>query len=61
LLWHGFTKRAGKGSHTVYQYGGYRLTVPHQVPFLKAIYVKLALEILDALEIDEDDEQPTES
>ena len=49
LLWFGFEKREGKGSHTVYKRGEYRMTVPYKKPFLKPIYIKLALEILDEL------------
>jgi predicted RNA binding protein YcfA (HicA-like mRNA interferase family) len=52
LLWFGFAKREGKGSHTVYKRGEYRLTVPYKKPFLKPIYIKLALEILDELGLD---------
>jgi predicted RNA binding protein YcfA (HicA-like mRNA interferase family) len=56
LLRLGFEKRAGKGSHTVYKWGEYRLTVPYNKPFLKPIYIKLALEIIDELNLDESDE-----
>ncbi|MBK9054179.1 MAG: type II toxin-antitoxin system HicA family toxin [Chloroflexi bacterium] len=49
LRWFGFETREGKGSHTVYKRGEYRMTVPYKKPFLKPIYIKLALEILDEL------------
>jgi predicted RNA binding protein YcfA (HicA-like mRNA interferase family) len=52
LLWLGFEKREGKGSHIVYKRGEYRLTVPYKKPFLKPIYIKLALEMIDELGLD---------
>ncbi|NHZ72266.1 MAG: addiction module toxin, HicA family [Aquificales bacterium] len=48
----GFKKRQGRGSHMVYKRGEYRLTVPYKKPFLKPIYIKLALEIIDELGLD---------
>ena len=36
----------------VYKRGEYRLTVPYKKPFLKPIYIKLALEIIDELGLD---------
>lgn len=56
LLWLGFEKRAGKGSHTVYKRDEYRLTLPYKKPFLKPIYIKLALEIIDELGLDKPSE-----
>jgi predicted RNA binding protein YcfA (HicA-like mRNA interferase family) len=56
LLWLGFEKRAGKGSHTVYKMDEYRLTVPYKKPFLKSVYIKLALEIIDELGLDKPDQ-----
>lgn len=53
LLWLGFEKREGRGSHIVYKRGEYRLTVPYKKPFLKPIYIKLALEIIDELGLSE--------
>ena len=52
LLRLGFEKRQGRGSHTIYKFGEYRLTVPYKKPFLKTIYIKLALEIIDELGLD---------
>jgi hypothetical protein len=41
-------RQAGSGSsHYVYTYGVERLTVPYKRPYLKAVYVKQALDILD--------------
>jgi predicted RNA binding protein YcfA (HicA-like mRNA interferase family) len=53
LLGLGFEKRQGSGSHVVYKRDEYRLTVPYKKPFLKPIYIKLALEIIDELGLDE--------
>lgn len=53
LLQLGFEKRQGSGSHVVYKQGGYRITVPYRKPFLKPIYIKLALEIIGELGLDE--------
>ncbi len=56
LVWLGFEKQQGRGSHMVYKQGEYRLTVPYKKPFLKPIYIKLALEIIDELDLDESGE-----
>jgi len=51
LLAYGFEKRAGKGSHAIYKIRGKRpLTIPRKRPFLKPIYVKLALQMIEQLE-----------
>jgi predicted RNA binding protein YcfA (HicA-like mRNA interferase family) len=43
-------KEGGKGSHVVFKIPGQPpLTVPRQKPFLKPIYVKMALEIITTL------------
>ncbi len=48
----GFIRRQ-RGSHIHYTVGGYNITVPIRKPFLKAVYVKLALEIIDEIVEDE--------
>jgi len=43
-------KEGGKGSHAVFKIPGQQpLTVPRKKPFLKPVYVKLALELIDTL------------
>lgn len=51
LLSLGFVmKEGGKGSHVVFKLPGQPpLTVPRNKPFIKPIYVKLALELIDSL------------
>ncbi len=51
LLSLGFVmKEGGKGSHAVFKRPGQPpLTVPRNKPFIKPIYVKLALELIDSL------------
>lgn len=39
-----------KGSHVTYTDGTHRITVPINKPFIKPIYVKLALQVIDELE-----------
>ena len=46
----GFTSRQHGGSHKTYTRGATRLTVPQRKPFLKAVYVKLALDLIDDAE-----------
>jgi predicted RNA binding protein YcfA (HicA-like mRNA interferase family) len=53
LLRLGFEKRQGSGSHVIYKLDEFRLTVPYRKPFLKPIYIRLALEIIDELGLDE--------
>ena len=50
LLGLGFIKRQRGTSHAVYTLGVHRITVPHHKPFIKAVYVKMVLEVLDELE-----------
>ncbi len=51
LLAYGFEKHVGKGSHAIYKIRGKRpLTIPRKKPFLKPIYVKLALQMIEQLE-----------
>ncbi len=63
LSWYGFGRRqASKGtSHYVYilRAAGkfYRLTIPFKRPFIKRVYIRKALEILDELEIEADSAQ----
>jgi predicted RNA binding protein YcfA (HicA-like mRNA interferase family) len=51
LLHLGFTQRQSKGSHRTFTLGRHIIRVPVNKPFLKPVYVKLALRVLD--EIDE--------
>jgi predicted RNA binding protein YcfA (HicA-like mRNA interferase family) len=55
LLSLGFVmKEGGKGSHVVFKLSGQPpLTVPRNKPFIKPIYVKLALELIDSLADDD--------
>lgn len=50
LLGFGFKKRQRGTSHAVYTLGVHRVTVPHRKPFIKPVYVKMVLEVLDELE-----------
>ena len=49
LLGLGFEKRQRGTSHAVYTLGNQRLTVPFRKPFIKPVYVKLILDVLDEL------------
>lgn len=51
LLHLGFIERQSKGSHRTFTLGRHIILLPVHKPFLKPIYIKLALRILD--EIDE--------
>lgn len=54
LLRFGFTKRQKGSSHVVFTKGKNVLTVPIKRPFLKTIYVKQALEVIeDIFDLDE--------
>jgi predicted RNA binding protein YcfA (HicA-like mRNA interferase family) len=46
----GFDSRQ-KGSHVVYTNGEYRITVPVNRPFIKPVYVKQLLRLLDEMDI----------
>lgn len=50
LLGLGFNKRQRGTSHAVYSLGNQRITIPFHKPFIKPVYVKLILDILDKLE-----------
>ncbi len=50
LLGLGFIKRQRGTSHAVYTLGVHRITVPHRKPFIKPVYVKMVLAVLDQLE-----------
>lgn len=39
-----------RGSHVTYANGRHQITVPFQKPFIKPVYVKLLLQLLDELE-----------
>lgn len=45
----GFESRQ-KGSHLTYTNGTHRITVPIDKPFIKPVYIKLVLQIIDELE-----------
>ena len=52
LLYLGFEKRRGGGSHAVFSYPGCEpLTIPIKKPFLKQAYVRLALRAIDELNL----------
>ena len=50
LLGLGFEKRQRGTSHAVYTLEKQRITIPFRKPFIKPIYVKLVLALLDELE-----------
>jgi len=50
LLGLGFNKLQRGTSHAVYSLGNQRITIPFHKPFIKPVYVKLILDILDKLE-----------
>lgn len=56
LLQIGFECRQPRSgsSHHVYTYRSFRLTVPYNRPYVKAIYVKQALEFIDLVLQDEE-------
>lgn len=54
LLGLGFEKRQRGTSHVVYTLASQRITVPFRKPFIKPVYVKLVLAILDEMETLED-------
>lgn len=45
----------GGSSHYVYRKGGQKLVVPHNRPFLKSVYVKKAIILLEGLNSEGDD------
>lgn len=59
----GFTAHQ-EGSHKTYRRDGQKLTIPQRKPFLKAVYVRDALDLLDAwtaLSETESDEKENET
>ncbi len=50
LIGLGFSKRQHGTSHATFTCGKLIITVPRQKPFVKPVYVKLLLEILDELD-----------
>lgn len=56
LLYLGFNKRRGGGSHAVFSYPGHKpITIPVNKPFLKSTYVKQILRAIDELGLIDDD------
>lgn len=58
LLRIGFVKRQTGGSHVVFTYASYRITlpIPHGSPFMKEVYIKkYILPMLEDLGLIEDD------
>lgn len=51
----GFAARQ-ESSHRTYIYGDVVLTIPQRKPFLKPVYVILALELIDRLDLVEDED-----
>lgn len=52
LLYLGFKKRRGGGSHAVFSYPGCEpLTIPIKKPFLKQAYVRQAIRAIDELNL----------
>lgn len=56
LLQIGFECRQPRSgsSHYVYTYGSFRLTVPYNRPYVKAFYVKQAIEFIELILQDEE-------
>jgi predicted RNA binding protein YcfA (HicA-like mRNA interferase family) len=50
----GFSKRQESTSHAVFTRGEYRITIPFHQPFVKPIYIKLMLEMIDGIQEQED-------
>jgi len=50
LLGLGFEKIIAKGSHTKFILGNHIIVVPFEKPFLKPIYIRLVLQVLEELE-----------
>jgi predicted RNA binding protein YcfA (HicA-like mRNA interferase family) len=50
LLARGFKKRQDGSSHVIFKLGKYIIDVPHRKPFVKEVYVKLLLRLLDEIE-----------
>jgi len=56
LVWYGFVKRSSRSgtSHVYYTLGIHQISVPYRRPYVKEVYVRQVLEILD--QIDEEQE-----
>ena len=50
----GFSKRQEGTSHAVFTLGKHRITIPFHQPFVKPIYIKLMLEMIDSIQELED-------
>lgn len=52
LAWYGFVKRPSRSgtSHVYYTFGAYHISVPYKRPYVKEIYVKQILHILDQID-----------
>lgn len=49
LIGLGFVEKPGKGSHSKFVYGVHVLVIPKRKPFLKPIYITLALQVIDEI------------
>lgn len=54
---YGFARRQPRSgsSHYVYSFGRHRITVPFKRPFVKAVYVRQVLAILDECDVSTDE------
>src|SRR4030042_5324465 len=59
LIYFGFVKRQGSTSHAVFSIpGSLPITIPKRKSFLKQVYVKNVIKIIDELDLmDEDDQE----
>lgn len=46
----GFTRRQEGTSHAVFTYHQYRITIPFNQPFVKPVYIKVLLEMIDSIQ-----------
>jgi len=52
LIGHGFTRRIPRSgsSHTIYALGQHQISVPYKRPYVREVYVRHVLEILDQID-----------
>ncbi|HKZ83769.1 MAG TPA: toxin HicA [Anaerolineae bacterium] len=52
LIGYGFTRRMPRSgsSHTIYTLGQHQISVPYKRPYVKEVYVRHVLEILDQID-----------